>query len=296
MNERQLLPYQSAIAKAADDFTNAAGGLEFDREKVFAMQALLKADSRGRQYALEVANANPASVRMAMANLAATGLTLNPTFGFAYLVPRDNAIVLDVSYRGLIKIATDTGAIEWGRAAVVYERDVFNYYGPTDKPAHVVPAAFVDRGPIVGAYCIAKTSSGDYLTDILPLAEIEKIRGKSTAFTKSKSGPWVEWFSEMACKAVIKRAQKTWPHSERLSRAIEIANESEGGYTLDALPLETVSEQQAATLRDLIEATGVDPVPFLSLFEVNAVEALPRMRYAEAVATLNRKGLAHADR
>ena len=70
----------------------------------------------------------------------------------------------------------------------------------------------------------------------MPLAEIEKIRAKSDLFAKRNSGPWVEWFTQMVKKSVIKRASKTWPytgHSGRLFEAIELANVSEGGYTLD---------------------------------------------------------------
>jgi len=98
---------------------------------------------------------------------------------------------------------------------------------------------FKERGEAVGAYCIAKTSDGDILTEIMPRDEIEKIRSKSTAFTRGKEGskgPWEEWFDQMAKKAVIKRASKTWPYTERsdvLSHAIEIANASEGGYDLE---------------------------------------------------------------
>jgi hypothetical protein len=120
MTGRELKPYESALAKAADDFAKTADGLNYDREKIFAMQALMK-----NEFSMATANKNPLSVRLAMLNVAATGLTLNPAYGYAFLVPRDGAIVLDISYKGLLKIATDTGSIVWGRADVVYEADDF---------------------------------------------------------------------------------------------------------------------------------------------------------------------------
>jgi phage RecT family recombinase len=229
---RDLAPYQKAIETAKEKFVIAAGDvLRYDDESIFAMQALTK-----NEFALSTANRNPGSVQLAMRNVAATGLTLNPAHAYAYLVPRDGAIVLDISYKGLIKIATDSGAILWARADVVYAEDTFNYHGPAVIPEHHADVFKADRGALIGAYCIAKTRDGDVLTEVMPLAEIEKIRGKSDLFKKKASGPWVEWFVQMVKKAVIKRASKTWPytgHSGKLFEAIELANAAEGGYTFE---------------------------------------------------------------
>lgn len=231
--ERQLAPYMGALQKAQTRFLEITGGdkTRWDSESIFAMQLIAKND-----FAMNVANRNPMSVQLAMYNAASTGLTLNPANGYAYLVPRDGAIKLDISYKGLIKIATDTGSVEWARAEVVHEADDFEYHGPAAAPVHKANPFKKDRGDIVGVYCIAKTNSGDVLTEVMDLEEIEKIRSKSDAWAKKKAGPWAEWFSEMARKAVIKRAQKTWPYtdkSDRLAKAVEIANDAEGGYTLD---------------------------------------------------------------
>lgn len=235
--DKPLAAYQLAIQGARERFEKNADLVSYDRESIFAMQAVMKTD-----YAMGVANKNPTSLKLAMINVASTGLTLNPAHGYAYLVPRDGAIMLDISYKGLIKIATDTGAVRWVRADLVREKDTFTYHGPAKAPAHVADA-FRDRGEIIGVYCIARTSDGDVLAEIMPLDELEKIRAKSMAYAKSKSGPWVEWFEQMAKKAVIKRASKTWPYTERADRildAIEIANEAEGGYEFDVEPPKSV--------------------------------------------------------
>lgn len=285
---RELRPYESAIAKAQPDFVKTAEGLDFNREKIFALQQLQKTN-----FAMDVATKNPLSVRFAMLNLAATGLTLNPSHKFAFLVPRDGAIVLEISYLGLLKIATDTGAIKWGRADVVHERDAFVYHGPAKAPEHSADV-FHERGDIIGAYCIAKTEDGDILCEVMDRAALETVRAKSDLFARKQSGPWVEFFSEMCRKAVIKRAQKTWPKtSARMLDAIELANTSEGGYTLDAEPVQLVTDTQAAMLAERIAAHGVDASEFLALFNVEHVTALPAFRYAEAIAYL--KGRTHAN-
>lgn len=281
--DKPLAPWQAALREARERFEQNADLVSYDKESIFAMQALMKTD-----FAMGVANKNPTSVKLAMINVASTGLTLNPAHGYAYLVPRDNAIHLDISYKGLIKIATDTGAIRWARAELVYAGDTFTFHGPARAPEHIANP-FKERGEIVGVYCIAKTSDGDILTEIMPFEDLEKIRGKSMAYAKNKSGPWAEWFSQMAKKAVIKRASKTWPYTDRAERlmdAVEIANESEGGYDLEGKAAKPVSDEQAARIREHAEAAGIDLQPILALLDVERAEAIPANRYTEVVKTI----------
>lgn len=289
--ERKLAPYQVAIQKAKERFAKVASEtVDYDTESIFAMQALMKTT-----FAMETANKNPHSVHLSMINVASTGLTLNPAHAYAYLVPRDGSIVLDISYKGLIKIATDTGSIRWARADLVFENDTFVYHGPAKAPEHKSDV-FRKKGDVIGVYCIAKTCDGDILTEVMGIEEIEKIRGKSMAYAKKKSGPWVEWFEQMCKKAVIKRASKTWPYTERADRlmdAIELANANEGGYDLEGKAVALIDDKQAEKIRTALEVTGVDPAPLLSLFEIEAVEALPAGRFVEFMKTVEEAANAH---
>jgi recombination protein RecT len=234
MASQEIAPFQVAIEDSADRFKKIANQMvNFETESIFAHQMICKND-----YVYGVANKAPNSVLMAMFNVASTGLTLNPAHGYAYLVPRDGQIVLDISYKGLIKIATDSGAILWARAECVYENDEFTYCGPAAMP-DIKANPFKPRGEIIGAYCIAKTQQGDFLTEVMDLAAILEIRAASTAWTKGKAGskgPWENYFPEMCRKSVIKRARKTWPYTDKdgkLAVAVDIANQAEGGYILE---------------------------------------------------------------
>lgn len=254
-NQVAVIPaYEDAILSAKQDFQALAPAeLKYGDEEIFAMQMLTKT-----KFAMDCANNNPRSVQFAMINVASTGLTLNPAHGYAYLVPRDRAIVLDISFKGLIKIATDAGAIKWVRAECVHEFDEFIYHGPAKEP-EIRTNPFKDRGQIVGVYCIAKTVDGDILTEVMDMEAIYQVRSASTAYTKGNEGsrgPWESYFAEMCRKAVIKRARKTWPmsaQSERLNAAIEIANNSEGGYTFEPM---TEEEKLAARVKVHDEALG----------------------------------------
>lgn len=236
---------RNVIAKAESKFTPSCG-VEFSREQTFAIQQIEKND-----HSLRIAEANKKSLLMAMANVANVGLSLNPATKYAYLVPRDNAIHLDISYIGLIKIATDTGSIKWAKAEIVRENDTFTYKGINELPQHEMNP-FGDRGAVIGVYCVAKTVDGDFLTDTMSLQEINEVRATSKAQGSSYS-PWNTFFTEMCKKTIIKRASKTWPKTEtmeRLDRAIHVINEHEG--LQDELP----SESQYNQIADYAEKYG----------------------------------------
>jgi recombination protein RecT len=234
--DTQIKTWCQALDLAAPKFQEIAArrhGVTWAEESQFAMQAI------NANPALAVCT--PATIQAAVINIAAIGLTLNPALGYAYLVPENvkrtvngkdawvPECMLRVSFKGLLKIATDSGSIAWARAEIVKANDVFTYRGPCEKPSHEMNP-FGDRGATVGVYCVAKTSQGDFLTDTMPAQEIEKI--KAAAKTRAV---WDKWPDEMAKKAIIKRASKQWPktdHSELLDTAVALVNEYEGGEDL----------------------------------------------------------------
>lgn len=197
--------------------------VDWQAESQFAIQAIQK-----NKYLAECV---PYTVQNAIINVAAVGLTLNPADGYAYLVPEYNKDLghkecqLRISFKGLVKVATDTGAIAWVKAEVVKENDTFTYKGINELPEHIM-TPFGDRGATVGVYCVAKTNEGEYLVDTISKAEIDQIRACAKF-----DAVWSQWYDEMAKKAVIKRASKQWPKttsSDRLHKTIEVINEVEG--------------------------------------------------------------------
>lgn len=202
----------------------------FKQECLFARQQLLK-----NSFTLSTAAKNPNSLQGAILNVAAIGISLNPATAHAYLVPRDGAICLDISFKGLVKLATDCGAIKYAKAELVYQNDDFAWRGPTTPPKHEADP-FGDRGDLKGGYVIAKMPDGEYMIEVMSVDEIHKVRNTSKAY-KSGKGPWVDWPEEMAKKTLIKRAYKSWPQTEnraRLDSAVEVLNQHEGtAYTID---------------------------------------------------------------
>ena len=221
-------------------------------ESQFALQAIQKND--------KLAQCIPHTVQNAVINVAAVGLTLNPALGYAYLVPESEKLKeggreqwvqccnLRVSFKGLLKIATDSGSILWAKAEIVKYKDLFTYKGPCEIPQHEMDA-FGDRGDVVGVYCIAKTHQGDHLVDVMSAAEIAKIRGSA-----KQDGVWAKWPEEMAKKAILKRASKQWPktdRTDRLDRAIAVVNEYEGSDERDITPKEQSQEEINAQFEEV---------------------------------------------
>lgn len=200
----------------------------FSRESSFAMQIM-----QSNSFLTTTAIRNQASLVSAVVNVAAIGISLNPAEKEAYLVPRNGAVCLDISYVGLMRLATDTGQVEWVQADVVYAGDHFRMVGLDKQPEHHFNAFDKNRGEPVGVYVTAKLASGDYLTETMTSDEVNAIRDKSQghiAFVsgKARSSIWNDHWGEMAKKTVVKRASKYWPKSERLDKAIHHLNTESG--------------------------------------------------------------------
>ena len=224
--------------------------MDFDREAGFALQILRANDFLGR-----VAVANKDSLYAAINNIAAIGISLNPAAKLAYLVPRKGVICLDISYMGLMDIAQSTGAIQWGQAVIVREKDSFELQGIDKEPKHIYQP-FGDRGKIIGVYVVVKTADGDYLTHPMTLAKVHDIRDRSEAWKaykkdSTKTCPWVTDEEEMIKKTCVKQASKYWPKRERLDQAIHHMN-TEGGEGITLKP-NTMPESEYLDWKDKIE-------------------------------------------
>lgn len=200
--------------------------MSFEKESLFAIQLLQKND-----FLVSTAVKNPESLKNAILNVASIGISLNPAKKSAYLVPRDGAVMLDISYMGMAEIATSMESIDFVQAKLVHENDTFEYLGVSSEPDHKFNP-FGDRGQVIGVYCVTKTAKGDFLTEMMTIQECLSIRDRTKIWQKKQSGPWKTDQGEMMKKTVIKRAAKLWPrvdlHSQRIESVIDVMNESEG--------------------------------------------------------------------
>jgi len=253
---KSLVPF---LEKAKPKFDIAPEGIKYDSESSYAIQLLTN-----NGYLLKVASEAPDSLLSAMSNVASIGLSLNPAKAQAYLIPRSiktpdgykSRIFLDPSYRGLCDIATGTGCVEWIQAKIVYEGERFVLRGVNEPPLHESDPFKKERGEPVGAYCVAKLPSGDYLTEAMSIDDLHKIRDASEAWKANQKGPWKDWPEEMMKKSVVRRAFKMWPKAKeytRIAEAVDLSNENEGIEMVTSPEIRDFTADQKAYYDQMIE-------------------------------------------
>ncbi|MFA5379401.1 MAG: recombinase RecT [Dehalococcoidia bacterium] len=208
--------YEVEATRAKDAFVRVAGEDKWNREVVFALQAIRASDA--------LQKSDPESIKNAVVNIALTGASLNPALQQAFLIPRKGKACLDFSYRGLSKIAVDSGGVVDIDATVVYENDDFYYEMGLHPVLHHVPCLGGDRGKMKYVYAVAVLPSGLRKFIVLDAKEIEKIK-KVSAY--GNAGPWKEWESEMWRKSAVKKLYKLLPQTDRMSTAVSLSNEAE---------------------------------------------------------------------
>lgn len=188
--------------------------LTFAQEAVFAQGILQSNDS--------LKSTTMSSVKAAVLGVASVGLTLNPALGYAYLVPRKGHCCLDISYRGLARVAADSGVLRYVEAEVIRVGDTFKFNGKHRTPSHEFNPLDPERSqqPVMGAYCVLHLTDATLLTTVIDDGELKKIQGCS-----QRSKAWDTFTDEMRKKAVIKRALKLIPFpNTRIEQAIAASN------------------------------------------------------------------------
>lgn len=231
--------------------------IEFDREAQFALQIIDQ-----NAFLQGICRQNPQSLKNAIVNVAAIGISLNPASKLAYLVPRDGKVCLDISYMGMMHLAQQCGAIQWGQAVLVREGDRFELQGIAKEPIHKFQPFDKERNmrPVIGVYSVVKTDTGDFLTECMHIDEVRAIRDRSAAWkawlSKKAKCPWVTDEGEMTKKTVIKRAAKMWPRRDRLDQAIHHLNTDGGEGMAQEKDITPITEDQITAINDMLAEMG----------------------------------------
>ncbi len=271
MGELQIFEKMAMMAKPAfDKMTDEA---TFNREINFAFQIL-----RGSSY---LQKCEPESIKNSVTNIALTGVTLNPAKQQAFLIPRNVKIdgrktmicCLDFSYRGLIKIATDTGSVLHWDAVEVFEGDDFSIVQGTDNPhiKHLPKFPSKPDAKLIAVYSRAALHNGERSFLVMERHEIETTRKSSQC---PDSPAWKGQYGEMSKKTVIKRHYKTLPQTDRMSEAIHLVNQHEG--------LEiTKKGDKGKDLLNRFDCANSEDTPFEEMKEAQRGEETPAAKKEE---------------
>ena len=216
-------------------------------------------------------NCDGQSIFDAIVNIARTNLSLNPITKLAYLIPRKNQCVLEISYVGLVKMLKDDGCIKHISAHIVYEDEEFNYDIPNNTINHYAsyPKSEAEHNTrvILGVYTRAELPSGDVIFDFLPTWEIEKIKGVSSF--NGKGSVWDTWKLEMYKKTAIKRSFKLLIGNASNNLANVLALEEENN------PIKTINNSNKPRLKTAFIEETAEENPFTAFddIEVGTIES-----------------------
>lgn len=178
----------------------------------------------------KILECSPESVMLSLLRSAAMGLEPDGgPLGQGYLVPfwsgknKRYECQFIPGYRGLVKLARNSGEIADVWAEVVYESDEFDYeLGLEQKLRHKRNDAADDPGPLKFAYAVARFRDGEKKFVVMNRREVEKVKASSSSKNEQGEvvGPWREWEEEMWKKTAVRRLCKLLPLSVEVAQQI----------------------------------------------------------------------------
>lgn len=211
------------------------------------------------------ARRNPSSFVNAIMH--ASKLGLEPGID-AHLVPYENKkqgtveIQCIPDYRGLLKLARNSGEITSISIQLAYTNDTFDLsLGTDDKLTHK-PKFDGDRGVPMVVYAVAKFRDGSHHVEWMSIADINKIRdgsqGYRNAVRYSSDNPWISAWDEMARKTLARRISKYLPRSIELQNAEKLMDAGDKGAPVHFEGEFAVVDEDAPQLP---ERAGGEPLP-----------------------------------
>jgi recombination protein RecT len=210
--------FSTQLAKAEGDFLKmygAEGERTFLQEQKYAIMAVQKNP--------KILDCTGTSIYTAVSLVAMSGLSLNPTKGLAYLIPRAGVCTLSVSYKGVLELLSQDAGIMC-TTGVVYDCDenVNDYkegYGGYVNAQRKMNRP--DGATRLYTYNVAHFKDGRTHCFIFDNNQVEKRRKKAQS-----DNVWSEWEDEMYMKTVIHAHYKYLPKTEKLDAVMQ-AIESE---------------------------------------------------------------------
>ena len=191
---------------------------------------------------------NPQTVLSAAAIAASLDLPINPSLGFAWIVPYKTKAQFQMGYKGLIQLAQRSGLMKSIVSTEVYEGEIvnFNRFTETFETGERLSDA------VVGYYASFELVNG---FKKCVYWEKDAVLKHAKRFSKSfNSGPWQTDFDAMAKKTVLSALLRTYsPLSTAMQRAVEFdgtASEINAKGDPEVIDLEP----------DAYEAEAVDPI------------------------------------
>ena len=203
-----------------------------------------------------LAKATNETIMTSAMKAAVLNLPIEPSLGFAYIVPYKGQAQFQIGYKGLIQLAIRSGQIKNINSGIIYASQ-FKSYDPLFENLEVdfsQPAT----GEVAGYFASLELTNGfrklTYWTK-------DRVYNHGKRFSMSfNNGPWKSDFDAMAQKTLLKDLiSKYAPLSTEMQNAIMADNESEN---LKAAPVDVTPAHETQSLDSLLghveESPAVD--------------------------------------
>lgn len=247
---------------------------------------------RFSRIALSLFNGNPqfweadtTSFLSALMQSAQCGLEPNTVLGEAYVIPYKNnkqgitEVNFQVGYKGILKMAFNTGEYEAIYAHEVRKGDEFEYeYGLHKTLVH--KPADIPSDEVTHYYAVYKLKNGGF--DFVVWSK-ERVEHHAREFSKNytykgqinKNSVWAKNFDSMAKKTVLLDVLKYAPKSVEMAKALDLDYKAEAKEekisNFSYVDVDAVEINNADTGEEMIKVNGnsEDVAPFLQDQEVN---------------------------
>lgn len=174
------------------------------------------------RYNPDLMRCSPDSVLGSLMSAAQLNLEVGRSTGEAWLVPFANRktgefeCTFIVGYKGLLKLAWQSGQVLSLTAQTVREQDDFDFTYGLDPFLRHKPARS-GRGDSYAWYAAARIKGGGSAFEVLYREDVERIRERSRA---KDGGPWRTDYDAMAKKTAIRQLAKYLPMSAEFNYAV----------------------------------------------------------------------------
>lgn len=169
----------------------------------------------------QLGNADPMSVMQAAMVAATLDLPVNPSLGFAYLVPYRGQAQFQLGYKGFIQLAMRSGQYRLLNATHVFDGELVRNNRFTGEMIFDEDAKTSEE--VAGYVAYFRLLNGFEHYKYMTVLELRQHAQKYSQVFRANKGQWIEDFPAMALKTVLKLLLSKWGLlSVELQRAMEV--------------------------------------------------------------------------
>ena len=173
----------------------------------------------------------------------------------AHIIPYGNKAQFQMGYRGLIKLAWNSGYIVSIDYDKICENDTYEYSKGDGGTLKHIPLLIGDRGKTIAYYAFALMKTGAKAVHLMTLQEVQDHGKRFSRAYNAKTSPWKTDFDAMAYKTVlIQLADKKLPKATESLLAKSVQRDS----TTSHIPEEKMGV--AIEMDEIIDDTDYEEV------------------------------------